>query len=65
MANMIDLESKRKLSYKTNFETRSLKVLELMESNFGPVPINRVNLEFSNFNENWPFLIIFPMLILL
>ena len=28
---MIDLDSKRKLSYYSNFETRSLNVLELME----------------------------------
>ena len=32
MAKMIDLDSKRKLSYYKDFETRSLKVLELMES---------------------------------
>ena len=52
MANMIDLESKLKLSYYYNFETRNLNVLELMESSFGPVPINPVNVEPSNINEN-------------
>ena len=51
---MIDLESKRKLSYYSNFETRSLKVLGLMESLFGPPPINPVNIEESLINENWP-----------
>ena len=54
MANMIDLDSKRKLSYYSDFETRSLNVLELMESIFGPVPINPVNFEDSIINENWP-----------
>ena len=54
MANMIDFESKRKLSYYSNFETRSLNVLELMESIFGPVPFNPVNIEDSLINENWP-----------
>ena len=33
---MIDLDSKRKLSYYSDFETRSLLVLEFMESLFGP-----------------------------
>ena len=54
MANMIDLDSKRKLSYYSDFETRSLNVLELMESIFGPSPINPVNIEDSLVNENWP-----------
>ena len=54
MANMIDLDSKRKLSYYSNFETRSLNVLELMEGIFGPPPINPVNIEDSLINENWP-----------
>ena len=44
---MIDLESKRKLSYFSDYETRSLNVLELMESPFGPPPINPVNIESS------------------
>ena len=52
MANLIDLDSFRKLSYYSNFETRSLKVLELMESIFGPTPINPVNTEDSLINEN-------------
>ena len=54
MANMIDLDSYRKLSYHSNFETRSLNVLELMESIFGPPPINPANIEDSVINENWP-----------
>ena len=65
MANMIDLDSFRKLSYYSNFETRSLNVLELMESIFGPTPINPVNIEDSLINENWPHiklrLINFPL----
>ena len=54
MANMIDLERRRKLSFCSNFELRSLNVLELMESIFGPAPINPVNIEDSLINENWP-----------
>ena len=54
MGNMIDLDSKRKLSYYSDFETRSLNVLELMESIFGPAPNNPVNVEPSIINENWP-----------
>ena len=51
---MIDLDSKRKVSYYSDFETRSLNVLELMEGILGPVPINPVNVEPSIFHENWP-----------
>ena len=54
MANMVDLDSKRELSYYSNFETRSLNLSELMESIFGPVPINPVYIENSLINENWP-----------
>ena len=54
MAKMIDLDSKRKLYYYSAFETRSLNVLELIESLFGPLPINPVNIESSVINENWP-----------
>ena len=54
MANMIDLDSRGKLSYYFDFETRSLNVLELMESIFGPVPINPDIVEPSIINENWP-----------
>ena len=54
MANLIALDSFRKLSYYSNFETRSLIVLELMEIIFGPVPISPVNIEDYLFNENWP-----------
>ena len=50
---MIDLDSKRKLSYYFNFETRRLYVLEPMESVFGPVLYNPVNVEPSNIEENW------------
>ena len=53
MANMIDLDSKRKLSYNSDFETRSVNVLEPMEIVFGPPPINPVNIEDSLINENW------------
>ena len=54
MANMIDLDSKHKLSFYSDFETRSLDVLELLESIFGPAPSNPVNIEPSVINENWP-----------
>ena len=54
MANMIDLDSKRKLSYYSDFEMRSLDVLEFMEGIFGPMPNNTVNIEDSLINENWP-----------
>ena len=51
---MIDLDSKRKLSYYSDFETRSLSDSELMESIFGPSPIIPLNIEDSLINENWP-----------
>ena len=54
MANMIDLESKRKLSNYSNFRTRSLKVLELMKRIVGLVPINSVNIEHSIMRASWP-----------
>ena len=54
MANKIDLDSKRKHSYHSVFETRSWKILELIESIFGPPPFNPVNIESSVFNGNWP-----------
>ena len=54
MAKMIDLDSKRKLSYNSYFETRSLNVLELVGSIFGPPIINAANIEDSLINENWP-----------
>ena len=53
MAYMIDLDSFGKLCCYYNFETRSLIVLELMESIFVPVPINPGNVEPSIINENW------------
>ena len=51
---MIHLDSYRKLSYYSNFETRSLNVLELLEDILGPSPINPVNIESSVINENSP-----------
>ena len=54
MANMIDLDSFRRLSYYSNFKTRSLNVLEPMDGLFGPPPYNPVNIEDSLINENWP-----------
>ena len=60
MANMIDLDSKRKLSYYSDFETRSLNVLEIMEGIFGPPPINPVNVEPSIIIENWSRFNILP-----
>ena len=54
MANMIDLDSLRKLSYYSNFGTRSLIVLELMECVFVPVPVNPFNIKPSIIEENWP-----------
>ena len=54
MAIKIDLDSKRKLSYYSDFETRSLNVLEIMESIFGPMLNNPVNIEDSLINANWP-----------
>ena len=55
MANMIDSDSFRKLSFYSDCGTRILNGLELMESIFGLVPINLVNIEPSIINENWPF----------
>ena len=54
MGKKIDLESKRKLSSYSNFETRSLNVLELRENISGPVSFNPVNIEPSISNQNWP-----------
>ena len=54
MADLISLESKRKLKSYSNIETRSLNVLELMESIFGSVHINPVKVEPSIVNDNWP-----------
>ena len=54
MTNMMDSDSFCKLSFYSDCETRSLNGLELMESIFGPVPINLVVNEPSIINENWP-----------
>ena len=51
---MIDLDSKREPSCYSDFKTRSVNVLEPMESIFGPPPINTVNIEGSLISENWP-----------
>ena len=51
---MIDLDSFRKLSHYSNFELRSLYVLELMEGILGPLSINPVNVEPSIINDYWP-----------
>ena len=51
---MIDLDSYRKLSDYSNFQTRSSNVLELIEGIFGPSPINPVDIENSVIKENWP-----------
>ena len=65
MANIIDLDSIRKLPYYSNFETRSLNVLELMESVFGPNTSNPGNIEPSVIDENWPRFKKISMLIVL
>ena len=57
---MIDLDSFRKIFYYSNFKTRSLNVLELMESIVGPVPINPSILKIP---LTGTVLILFPMLI--
>ena len=54
MANMIDLDSFSKLSNYSNLQTRGLNVLGLMESIFGQVSFNHVNIEPSFIEENWP-----------
>ena len=51
---MTELDFKRKLSYFSDFETRSLNVIERIERIFGPPPFNPVNVEPSIINENWP-----------
>ena len=62
---MIDLDSFRKFSECSNFETLSWNFLQLMKSIYGPVPIDLVNFEPSIINDNSPRLNIFSMLILL
>ena len=54
MLNVSDSDSFPKLSYYFDYETRSLNVLELTESIFGPAPINPDSVEPSTINENWP-----------
>ena len=50
----MDFASKRKLFYQSNFETRTLKAFELMETIFSPVSINPLNIEPSIISGNWP-----------
>ena len=54
MANMIDLDSFRNLSYHSYLKTRTLFILELVKNIFGPVPISPVKIEPSIINEMWP-----------
>ena len=54
MAHMTDLDSFRKLSYYSDFESRRLSVSKFLETIFGPVPISPLNFEPSVNNENWP-----------
>ena len=54
MVKMIDLDFFCEISYYSNFKTRNINSSELMESIFGPVPNNSVNIEDSLINENWP-----------
>ena len=54
MVKRIDLDTFRRLSYYSDFETRTLNNSELTENIFGPVPNNPVNIEPSIINENWP-----------
>ena len=65
MANMIDLLSKRLLSYYSDFETRSLNVLELMESLVGLPLLIPLILNLPLLMKIGPVLMLFPMLILL
>ena len=52
---MIDLDFFLKLSFYSNFGTRSLNVLELRKNIFCPdAIIEPVNIEESLINENWP-----------
>ena len=52
-ANMINLESERKLSYYSTFEIRSFNFSELTESIFHPISFNPVNIDPSINNEKW------------
>ena len=54
MAKLIDLDSFQKLFYSSNFKARSINVSEFLESSFGPVLNNPVNIEPSIIDENWP-----------
>ena len=65
MANMIDLDSFPKLSFYSNFETRSFNVLEIMESIFGPPLLILLILKISLLMKIGPVLTLPPMLILL
>ena len=51
---MIELDTFRRTSYCSNYETRSINVLGPTECNFVPVPINPINIEPSIANDYWP-----------
>ena len=51
---MTALKCKCEIPYCSTIETRSLNVLELIDSIFGLAPSNAVNIEPSIINENWP-----------
>ena len=62
MAKMVDLDSKRKLSYYSDFETGSLNVLELMESLLALRLLIPSMLNLRLLMKTGPVSIIFPML---
>ena len=53
MANLINIESNRSISYFSTFNTRSLDIIEYMDTVFGTVPVNPVLVTSSIINENW------------
>ena len=65
MAKMVDLDSKRKLSYYSDFETRILSVLELMGSILARRLLIPSMLNLQLLMKTGPVLTLFPMLILL
>ena len=62
---MIDLHSKRKLSYYSDFETPGIKVLELMEGILALSLIIPLILKITFLMKTGPILMLFPLLILL
>ena len=65
MANMIDLDPFPKLSYYSNFETRSISVIELTKGIFGPPLLIPLILKIPLLLKTGPVLMLFPMLILM